>query len=210
MFDLGSDNDERGAEGFLEEGVLSPDGVFAEVPAVVAPEDDEGVFGEAEFGELGDDFSDLGIGIGDAGGVVAADFCGEFSILARIFAPAVVFHEFTGAMPGGFAFRLFGVRDGREFRVFVVLEIFGRGAEGEVGAEDAGGEEEGLFVGSELSDLLEGFIDGGAVWIGFIGTIEGLEEVHVFGVFSDFAIGESVHPAAGMLPFFRGEEVTVP
>ena len=82
--------------------------------------------------------------------------------------------------------------------------------EGEVGAEDAGGEEEGLFVGSELIELLEGFIDGGAVWIGFIGTIEGLEEVHVFGVFSDFAIGEPVHPAAGMLPFFRGEEVTVP
>ncbi len=74
MLDLRGDDDKGGTEGFFEESVFSPDGVLAEVPAVVTPENDEGVVGEAELVEACDDFSNLGVGIGDAGGVVAADF----------------------------------------------------------------------------------------------------------------------------------------
>lgn len=210
LLDMGGDDDEGGAEGFLEEGVFSPDGVFAEVPAVVAPEDDEGVFGEAEFCEALDDAANLGVGVGDAGGVVAADFSGEFLVLAGILAPALVFHELTGAVPGGFTFGLGGVRDGGKFHVFVVREVFGRSAEGEVGAEDAGGEEEGLACFGEEVELVEGFIDGGAIGVDVIGAFESLEEVHVLGVFADFAIGKAVHPAARVLPFAGGEEVAVP
>jgi hypothetical protein len=33
----------------FEQCVLTPDSVFAEVPAVVAPEHDDGIFGEPKF-----------------------------------------------------------------------------------------------------------------------------------------------------------------
>ena len=46
--------DERGTKGFLEESVLSPDSVFAEVPAMVAPENDDGVVAQLQLVELGE------------------------------------------------------------------------------------------------------------------------------------------------------------
>lgn len=114
-------------------------------------------------------------------------------------------------MPGSFAFGFFGMGGGGELSVFVVLQVLGGGAEGEVGAEDAGGHEEGFFfVGGEEGELLEGFVNGGAVGIGIVVTIEGLEDVHGFGIAPDFSVGESVHPAARVLPRAGGEEVTVP
>lgn len=196
--------------------MFAPNGVFAEVPAVIAPEDDDGVVGDAKFVEAGDDFANLGIGVGDAGGVVASDFEGKGGVVIGIFAPTVVFHELTGAVPGGFAFGFFRVRDGWEFGVFVMGEVFGGSAEGEVGAEDAGGEEEGFcfFIsfarGGELVELGEGCLNGGAVGVGVVIAIEGLEEVHLFGVLADFAVGEAVHPAAWVLPFTGGEKVAIP
>jgi len=107
--DLWADDDEGGVEGFFKEGVFSPDGVLAEVPAVVSPEDDDGVIGETEVAEFLDDLSDLGISIADAGGVVLADLGGEFWVVIWVFPPAVVFHEFAGAVPSGLSFGFLGV-----------------------------------------------------------------------------------------------------
>jgi len=101
--------------------MLPPNGVFAEVPAVVAPDHDDGVFGEAEFVELGDDLAHLGIGVADAGGVVFADFEGEGRVVVGVFAPTIVFHEFAGPVPGRFAFRFFGMGSGGKLRVLVVV-----------------------------------------------------------------------------------------
>ena len=53
-------------------------------------------------------------------------------------------------------------------------------------------------------------MDGRAVGVDFIGACGGLEEVHVFGVFTDLAVGEAVHPAARVLPFAGGEKVAIP
>lgn len=95
LFDLGRDDDEGGAERFFKEGVLAPDGVFAEVPTVVAPENNDGVFGEAKLVELGHNFADLGIGVGNAGSVVFAHLEGEEGVFVGVFTPAIIFHEFT-------------------------------------------------------------------------------------------------------------------
>ncbi len=105
------------------------------------------------------------------------------------------------------------MRNGWEFGVLVMSKVFGGSSEGEVGAEDAGGEEEGLsFFGprGELVELLEGFVNGGTVGVDAVVTFEGLEKVHIFGVSANFTIGEAVHPAARVLPFSGGEEVSVP
>ena len=99
--DDGIDDDEGGAEGFFKKGMLAPNGVFAEVPAVVAPEHDDGVVSDTEFVELRDDLANLRIGVGDAGSVVFADGGGEFRIRVRVLLPTIVFHEFAGSVPGG-------------------------------------------------------------------------------------------------------------
>jgi len=100
------------------------------------------------------------------------------------------------------------VGDGREFGVLVMCHVFGGSSEGEVGAEDPGGKKEG-FAGpvafSEEVELIESLVDSRTVGVDFIGTFGGLEEIHFFGVFSDFAIGESVHPSARVLPFTCGK-----
>jgi len=83
--------------------MFAPDGVFAEVPAVVAPDNDDCVFGKAEIVESGDDLSNLGIGVADAGGVMFADFEREIRIGVGVLSPPIVFHKFTGAVPSGFA-----------------------------------------------------------------------------------------------------------
>ena len=204
IFHLRIYDDERRAEGFFVESVLAPDGVLAEVPAVVSPEDDGGILGEAEIVELLDDSSDLGIGVADAGGVVLADFSCEFGILIGVFSPAVIFHELTGAMPGSFAFGFFWVRDGGKLCVFVEVEIFLWRAEGEVGAEDAGGEEEGVLCFGEELELVESFIDSGAIGVDLIASFKCLVDVHFFSILADFAMGEAVHPAAWVEPFPRG------
>ena len=83
--------------------MFAPDSVFAEVPAVVAPDNDDCVFGKAELVESGDDLSNLGIGVADAGGVVLTDFDREIRIGVGVLSPPIVFHKFTGAVPSGFA-----------------------------------------------------------------------------------------------------------
>ena len=49
----------------LEVGGLGPEGLLAEVEAVVGPEDDNGLFTQPEPVELGKDLPELGIEIGD-------------------------------------------------------------------------------------------------------------------------------------------------
>ena len=126
-------DDQGGAQGFLKEGVLPPNGVFAEVPAMVAPDYDEGIFTESKFVEAVDNFTNLGICVAYTGSIVFTDCEGKGGIRIRIFPPAVVFHEFARAVPGCLAFGLLGMWDRRELGILVVLHIFGGCAKGEVG-----------------------------------------------------------------------------
>ena len=210
LLDFRCDDDEGRAKGFFEEGMLAPDGVLAEVPAVITPDNDDGVFGKIEVAELFDDASDLGVRISHASGVVLANLEREGGVSVGVFAPAVVLHELTGSVPGGFAFRLFGVGSFGKLGVFVGFEVLRGSTEGEMRTKDSGGEEEGFFVSGNEVELLQGFVNGDTVGINFVASFEGLKEIHVFGVLADLAIGESVHPAAWVLPLAGGEEMAVP
>ena len=99
-------------ERFLVECVLAPDGVLAEVPAVVAPEDDDGVFLQAELFQMSKEPGDLVVRVGNAGGVGEAELVGVTGIAPWIAAVSGVLAELAAGMPGGKALRLFGVRDG--------------------------------------------------------------------------------------------------
>ena len=113
---------------------------------MVTPDDNKGIFAEAEFVEAVDNFTNLGICVAYTGRIVFTDCEGKGGIRVRIFPPAVVFHEFARAVPGCLASGLLGMGDRRELGLFVVLHIFGGCAKGEVGAEDTGGKKE-WFIG---------------------------------------------------------------
>ena len=88
VFHAGSGDDQGRTQGFFKEAVFTVDGVFAEVPSVIAPEHDDGVLVGAGFLELGEDFTHVVVDVADAGGVVAAHFIGVGGIFPGI--PAVV------------------------------------------------------------------------------------------------------------------------
>ena len=71
-------HDQRGLEDVVEGVVLAPKVVLAQVPSVVAPEDDDGVLGEAELLQGVQDPADLRIDIADAGVVGVAGLAVEF------------------------------------------------------------------------------------------------------------------------------------
>ena len=101
--EAGMNDNERRAQGFLKERVLTPNGVLAQVPAVVTPEDDDGVVAQLQRIEPCEQPANHGISVGHACGVVLAHLNSKRRIGSRVAFPAVVFHELTRTMPGGFA-----------------------------------------------------------------------------------------------------------
>ena len=81
----GGGDDEGDAGAFLKEAHFLPEAVLAKVVAVVAGEDDDGVFGEVERVEGVEDLADLGVHEADAGEVgldgLLAEVVGEVFVL---------------------------------------------------------------------------------------------------------------------------------
>ena len=93
-------------------GVFAPHAVVAEVEAVVAPEDDDGVVGDALFVEGVEEFTDLGVGVGDAGAVAVDEFTlelfgeeagafGDTGVGAVFQFPGILEMDFGGAFGKG-------------------------------------------------------------------------------------------------------------
>ena len=92
----GTGDDEGGSQGFFEEAVLAPDGVFSQVPAVIAPENDDGVLVSASFLQLGEDFSDVMVDVAYAGSVMTTYFVRVGFIFAWVLSVMeILAEEFT-------------------------------------------------------------------------------------------------------------------
>ena len=76
VFLIGRGNDEGHAGGFFKVALFHPEAVFAEVKAVIAPENDNGVVPEFEAIEGVEDTADLGVDEGNGGEVGAFAFAG--------------------------------------------------------------------------------------------------------------------------------------
>ena len=92
------DKGDAGAE--FEVGHLAPDAFFAEVPAVVAEEEDDGVVGELQVVEFVEDAAELGVHVRDAGAVTVDEGAGEVVVEWALFWDAVVGAEFGGVDRG--------------------------------------------------------------------------------------------------------------
>lgn len=89
----GRADDERGRERTFEDRVIAEGAVVVETESVVAPENDEGVVGQAEGVEFGEQLADLGVNVGNAGKVGVAEF--------RAVATGGVLVDLAGAAGGG-------------------------------------------------------------------------------------------------------------
>src|SRR3954451_12748971 len=93
-------DDKRHACGDFPVRALVPSAVLAELIAVVAPEDDQGVFAQAEAVELGDDAADLGVGVADAR-EIAVNGLALYLVGDRpVFGNALVATELAGFVAG--------------------------------------------------------------------------------------------------------------
>lgn len=151
--DFWAAEDEWDARGAFPEGVFSGDSFFAEVPAVIAEEDDDGVvFGRGGV-ESGEETADLLIHEGDAREIGA----GEVSPLLIFADPFEAgFGEFPMEVPGeGGNVVAVGFENGREQAVGVGEEIVDAlgGVTGDVGEEETDHHQPG-FVGGESLETL--------------------------------------------------------
>lgn len=205
-------DDERRSKRFLEEGVFAPDGVFTEVPSVVAPKNDDGILAQIQFVEAIEDTTDLGVSVTHAGSVVLADGERVFGVGIRVEVVTVVFVEFAGLVPSGFPVWFVWVRDNGQFRILVEVQVFLGSSKWQVRTEDAECEEEGFvrFFPGKGIQLLDGIFGVDPVGIDCVRTLECLDQVHLGRVFSDLAMSLAVHPSARVLPETGVEQMAIP
>ena len=197
-------------EGFLEERVFAPNGVFAKVPAVVAPKHNDGIVAQLKAVQTLQQPPHQGVGIGDTTCIVLAHLKGKLRVGVGVAFPAIVFHELARAVPRGLSLGSGRMRRGGERGVGVRLHVLGRRTKRQVRADDAHGEKE-RFVGlGQRIHLLQGLVGNQPVGIHRVRSVEGLIHVHVLRVLANLTIGQSVHRAARMLPRTGWQQVACP
>mgnify|MGYP006135182859 CR=1 FL=1 len=165
----GASDNQGHAQRFVKGVLLSPEAVFAEEKSVIAPENDDGVVGEAEFGEGVDDLADLGVNIADAGVVGMAglglECFGGFHAASRAAVAGEFFRrDVLGWIVSG---RIVVVRE-FDFIAVVEVPVFLRRVEGEVRTPEAAGEKEGFTRAFQPSQIVNGFGGDLAVLISLI------------------------------------------
>ena len=197
-------------EGFLEERVLAPNGVFAKVPAVIAPKHDDGVVAQLQVIQAFQQPTHQGVGVSNTSGVMFAHFERKLRVGVGVAFPAIVFHELTRAVPRGLSLGPGRMRRGGERGVGVRLHVLGRRTKRQVRSNDAHGEKE-RFVGlGQRVHLLQGLVGNQPVGIHRVRPLERLIHIHVLRVLTNLTIGQSVHRSARMLPRTGWQQVACP
>lgn len=146
--ETGSRDDEGNVGGDFVGGMLAPFAVVAEVVAVVAPEDDDGVFGEAGFIECVDKVTDLRVHVADRGAIAVDEFAGfgvvEIFDIARDV--GVIFQLAPAGAIVGEPIDDFVAGGNDDLRAVVEVPVFCGRVEGEVGFIETYREEELLFT----------------------------------------------------------------
>lgn len=195
-------NEQRGTQRLLVEAVLAPDGVLAQQETVIAPDDDDGVLGEAGLVQGVEHSPDLRVQVADAGGVGLAELAGVAGIGGGValVGVAVVAAELAAAVParGPIGF-LGGV--GAEFGDVALVKgvPLERSGEGEVRFEEADGEEERAITGGQGFEGVNRFSRDPGIGVGFVGAVEGFERWRFAGLAGP-AIGVAVHDGLWGLP----------
>src|SRR6266581_2342594 len=162
---------------FLVVGMFAPHSVIAEVPAMIAPEDDNGIGRQAEMIQFVQHTANLGIHITDSG-VIAMDQCARLLIVERAgWWNVAVLPQFTpsGWGIGRRAFRRSAQSRQLEGIALIKIPVFLRRAKWQVRFQKADGDEERLTrpVFGRLQTA-DGLVSDFAVRVGVIRDIGGL------------------------------------
>ena len=182
------------------------------MPAVIAPQHDNGIALQTKRTESIQQLSDLCVRIGDTGSVVFSHIRGELGIRIRIASPLIVLHVLARPVPRGLACGFFRMWNGREMRVAIGFEVFRRCTKWEVRPNDAHSQKERAVTrfGPQLIELAQGFFCDETVRIDRIGPLHTLKHVHVLGVASNLSVGQAMHGTARVLPGPGRQQVPVP
>ena len=158
--------------------MLTPHAVVAEVPAVIAPENDDRIFRETGFVEGGHDLAELGVHV-TRRGIVAVDEAAREFVVERVVAgrDAVVVAEFAAELwrVVGSAFGSGQAGGLREFGGIVEVPVFFRRDEGEVGFEETDAHEERFARGGGGFEACDGFGGDLSVGVEIVGDVGGFD-----------------------------------
>lgn len=186
--EAGRGDDEGDVGGDLVGGVLTPFAVVAEVVAVVSPEDDDGVLGEAGVIEGFHEAADLGVHEAD-GGAVAVDELAGFGVVEDFGIRGDVGVVFQLAPSGAVVWKSaddFSAGGDFDFVALIEVPVFPGGVEGEVGFVEADGEEEGFFAGGEFFHARDGGFSNSAVVVSVIADVAAIFNGGAVGAISGF------------------------
>jgi len=159
----------------LEICVLTPAAVLAKFPAVIAPEDNDGVVGELQLVKLVEQASDQGVDVGNAGVVAVNQLPGQFVGAWSFLRDAVIVAQLAPICHGVFWSVLRDEGIIREFDVpgFVHIPVVLRSVKGQMRLIEAHCEKErSVFKPVQLFYCMH---DIGPVGVGIIGHLRGLE-----------------------------------
>jgi hypothetical protein len=95
--------------------------------------------------------------------------------------------------------------------VGVRLQVLRRCAEGQVWAKNSHGQKKGFVrLRTQFVQLPQRFLDRNAVRVDLIRPLLRLKYIHLTGLTANLAVGQTVHPAARMLPGAGRQQVSLP
>ena len=97
------------------------------------------------------------------------------------------------------------MRRGGQLCLTVGFHVLRRCTKRQVRANDTHGKKEGFTALGQTIHLLQSFICYKAIRISRVRSVEGLKDIHVFGVLADFTIGQAMHDSSWMLPWTSGQ-----
>ena len=204
-------NDQWGTYGLVKQSVLTPNGMLAEVPAMITPQNDNRVLHLASRCQRRHHAPHLGIRIAHTSRVSAPYFQGKRGIFVGIAFPTVVLHEFSRPMPGRLARGLVRMGSRRQWHAGIQIVVLLRSAERKVRTQDAHRQEKRLSaVSGQLLQLSERYWNRLSIRVNRIGTRRRLPNIHAASTYANLAVGQPMHPTARVLPGSCWQQVAIP
>ncbi len=173
-FLAGSTHNQRDVSVILIVRVLAPHAVLAELPAVIAPHDNDRVIGEIQLVERVEKLANLGIGVRQRGVISMKEFerlvGGKRTVLRNVAVVSQFSPICTGERWSVFRSDVI-VLGQREVAAFVEVPVLLRRDERQMGLHEADREKERLVTVREAFERLDGHLCHRAVVIGFIGNV---------------------------------------
>ncbi len=176
LFHVGNRQDQRGVGVVFAVAVFAPGVVFAQLPAVIAPDDDDGIPAQVQAVQFIQHLADLRVGIAGGGVIAVFELTGQV-IGDGFLGDTVIGTHFTAGEDGVFG-GVFGQKFvGSQLNLGRIVEVpvaLGRD-EGEMGLDESNGQEEWLLFSGQVTQCFYRQFGDFAIGEGVVGDIGAFE-----------------------------------